>query len=174
VQIVRQNLPTARLHILVRTALSKPMRDMGLSQARAGLPGSRPKLTLLLTDAATLLASEFHRHFMRADRKTPQPAVLRATLVSLESDKSFAFVRTGPWAHITGIKLPAETDVYWNQVMARRLFEYPIQSDQFRISRSIQGLHGWALRVVTVLRFSPASSDHVVRAFEFVGDPGIG
>jgi len=29
------------------------------------------------------------------------------------------------------------------------------------------------LRVVTVLRFSPATPDRVVRAFEFVGDPGL-
>ena len=156
-----------RLHILVRAPL-KAMRDMDFPKRGPGyldLARTDP----LLTDAATLWLANFIDIY-EGDRKLPSPRVA-ATLVSLESDKSFASYEQA-MAHITGIKLPAETDVYWNQVMLDALFEYPIQSDQSEFSIH-PGLARLGLRVVTVLRFSPASSDHVVRAFEFVGDPGL-
>ena len=49
-------------------------------------------------------------------------------------------------------------------------FEYPIQSEQSRFSIH-PALARLGLRVVTVLRFVPASGE--VRAFEFTGDPGL-
>jgi len=156
-----------RLRILVRAPL-KAMRDMDFPKRGPGyldLARTDP----LLTDAATLWLANFIDIY-EGDRKLPSPRVA-ATLASLESDKSFASYEQA-LAHITGMKLPADTDVYWNQVMLDALFEYPIQSDQSEFSIH-PGLARLGLRVITVLRFSPVSSDHVVRAFEFVGDPGL-
>jgi hypothetical protein len=50
------------------------------------------------------------------------------------------------------------------------LFEYPIQSDQSRFSIH-PGLDRLANRVVIALRFLPPGG--AVRAFEFLGDPGL-
>ena len=50
------------------------------------------------------------------------------------------------------------------------MFEYPIQRDESEFSIH-PGLARLGLRVLTVLRFLPPSG--VVRAFEFVGDPGL-
>src|SRR6267154_4378490 len=156
-----------RLHILVRAPL-KAMRDMDFPKRGPGYL-DLARIDPLLTDAATLWLANFIDIY-EGDRKLPSPRVA-AKLVSLESDKSFASYEQA-MAHITGIKLPADTDVYWNQVMLDALFEYPIQSDQSEFSIHPE-LARLGLRVVTVLRFSPASSDHVVRAFEFIGDPGL-
>jgi hypothetical protein len=50
------------------------------------------------------------------------------------------------------------------------LFEYPIHSDRSRFSIH-PGLARLGLQVITALRFLPP--DGAVRAFEFVGDPGL-
>src|SRR5258708_533741 len=156
-----------RLRVLVRAPL-KAMRDMEFPKRGPGYL-DLARIDPLLQDAATLWLANFIDIY-EGDRKLPSPRVA-ATLVSLESDKSFASYEQA-LAHITGMKLSADTDVYWNQVMLDALFEYPIRSDQSEFSIH-PGLARLGLRVITVLRFSPASSDHVVRAFEFVCDPGL-
>jgi len=156
-----------RLRILVRTPL-KAMRDMEFPKRGPGYL-DLTRIDPLLQDAATLWLANF-MDLYEGDRKLPS-AHVAATQISLESDKSFASYEEA-MAHVTGAKLPTGTDVYWNQVMLDALFEYPIQSDQSKFSIH-PGLARLGLRVVTVLRFSPASKDHVVRAFEFVGDPGL-
>jgi hypothetical protein len=156
-----------RLRVLVRAPL-KAMRDMEFPKRGPGyldLARTAP----LLPDAATLWIANFIDLY-EGDRKLPG-AHVASTQISLESDKSFSSYEDA-LAHITGVKLPADIDVYWNQVMLDALFEYPIQSDQSRFSIH-PGLARLGLRVVTVLRFSPPTPDHVVRAFEFVGDPGL-
>jgi hypothetical protein len=69
-----------------------------------------------------------------------------------------------------GPRLPNTMELYWDQAMLDVLFEYPIQSDaaDFSIHPAYERL---GLRSVTVLRFMPPSG--VVRAFEFLGDPGL-
>jgi hypothetical protein len=156
-----------RLRILVRAPL-KAMRDMEFPKRGPGyldLARTAP----LLPDAATLWIANFIDLY-EGDRKLPG-AHVAATQVSLESDKSFSSYEQA-LVHVTGVKLPADMDVYWNQVMLDALLEYPIQSDQSKFSIH-PGLARLGLRVVTVLRFSPATPDHVVRAFEFTGDPGL-
>jgi HupE/UreJ protein len=156
-----------RLRVLVRAPL-KAMRDMEFPKRGPGyldLARTAP----MLPDAASLWLANFIDLY-EDDRKLPSPRV-SATQVSLESDKSFASYGEA-LTHVTGAKLPADTGVYWNQVMLDALFEYPIRSDQSKFSIH-PGLARLGLRVVTVLRFSPATRDHVVRAFEFVGDPGV-
>jgi hypothetical protein len=61
-------------------------------------------------------------------------------------------------------------DLYWDQAMLDVLFDYPIQSDRSDFSIH-PGFERLGLRVVTVLRFMPPTG--VVRAFEFIGDPGL-
>ena len=58
----------------------------------------------------------------------------------------------------------------WQQGMLDVLFEYPIQSEasDFAIR---PGLERLASRVQVVLRFMPPNG--VVRAFQFLGDPGV-
>jgi hypothetical protein len=66
--------------------------------------------------------------------------------------------------------LSNDVQVYWNQVMLDVLFEYPIHSDRSRFSIH-PGLARLGLQVIIALRFLPP--DGAVRAFEFVGDPGL-
>jgi hypothetical protein len=73
-------------------------------------------------------------------------------------------------AHVTGDRLPDDTQVYWDQTLLDVLFEYPIHSDQSRFSIH-PGLAGLAVRVLTVLRFVPPNG--AVRAFEYLDDPGL-
>jgi len=156
-----------RLRVLVRTPL-KTMRDMEFPKRGPGYL-DLARIDPMLPDAATLWLANFIDLY-EDDRKLPG-ARIAATMVSLESDKSFASYEEA-LAHVTGAKLPANMDVYWNQMMLDALFEYPIRSDQSKFSIH-PGLARLGLRVITVLRFSPASRDHAVRAFEFVGDPGV-
>jgi HupE / UreJ protein len=92
-----------------------------------------------------------------------------ATRVSLPSDKSFGSYDDGI-VHVTGERLADATNLYWEHGLLDALLEYPIRSrhSQFSIKPAFGRL---GLRVVTVLRFLPP--DGGVRAFEFVGDPGI-
>ena len=56
-----------------------------------------------------------------------------AVRASLQSDKSFASYDEA-LAHLTGPRLPAQTEFFWSQGLLDVLFEYPIQSDQSRFS----------------------------------------
>lgn len=153
------------LEFLVRVPL-KAMRDIDFPKRGPGyldLARTQP----FLPDASTLWISDAVELY-EGDTRLPKPRVA-ATQVSLESDRSFASYEQA-FAHVTGARLPADTEVYWDQVLLDILFEYPIQSDRSRFSIHL-GFTTLALRVVTVLRFLPPSG--VVRAFEFIDDPGL-
>src|SRR5262245_24811880 len=154
-----------RLRLLVRAPL-RACRDVDFPKRGPGyLDLARADASL--HDAATLWISDALQLY-EGDRRIPNTRVVE-TRVSLESDKSFASYEEA-LAHVTGAKLPVETEIYWNQAMLDVLFEYPIQSDAADFS--IQpGFARLGLRVVTVVRFLPPGG--VVRAFEFTGDPGL-
>jgi hypothetical protein len=98
----------------------------------------------------------------------PHP-IVDQTLVSLQSDKSFASYEAA-FAHLKGPRLPNDTQVYWEQTFVDIMFEYPIQSD--RSSFSIHtGFNELALRVVTNLQF--VSPNGARRSYEFLDDPGL-
>jgi hypothetical protein len=120
-----------------------------------------------LHDAADQWISNF-TEIDGGDVRLPKPVVVDAR-VSLESDRSFASYDEAV-AHVRGPGLPQNIDLYWDQAMLDVLLDYPIQSDRsnFSIHPAFERL---GLRVVTVLRFMPPSG--VVRAFEFIGDPGL-
>ncbi len=158
-----------RLRLLVRAPM-KAMRDVEFPQKGPGyldLARTGP----FLADAATLWIADAIAIYEN-DARLPKPQVL-ATMVSLESDRSFATYEDA-LAHVTGAGLPLDTNVVWNQTMLDVLFEYPIQSEhsEFAIHPALDRL---GVRTVTALRFlvPEPGGNYVVRAFEFDNDPGI-
>jgi hypothetical protein len=158
-----------RLRLLVRAPM-KAMRDVEFPQKGPGyldLARTGP----FLADAATLWIADAIAIYEN-DSRLPKPQVL-ATMVSLESDRSFATYEDA-LAHVTGAALPLDTNVVWNQTMLDVLFEYPIQSghSEFAIHPALDRL---GVRTVTALRFLVPKNNgsYVVRAFEFDNDPGI-
>ena len=100
--------------------------------------------------------------------RLPKPRVVQ-TRISLASDRSFTSYEAAV-AHLTGARLPDQTDVSWNQVLMDVWFQYPIRSDRSAFSIH-PGFATLGIRVVTALLFLPPTG--VVRAFEFTGDPGL-
>lgn len=94
---------------------------------------------------------------------------IAAIKVSIPSDQSFREYDTA-LEHVFGPKLSNDIDMIWQQAMLDMLLEYPIQSEDSDFSIR-PGLERLASRVQVVLRFMPPNG--VVRAFQFVGDPGL-
>ncbi|HXI91377.1 MAG TPA: HupE/UreJ family protein, partial [Blastocatellia bacterium] len=154
-----------RLQLLVRVPL-RACRDVDFPTRGPGyLDLARADASL--RDAATLWISD-NVELYEGDTRLSAPRVIAAR-VSLESERFFESYDDA-LAHVTGARLPSETELYWNQGLLDVLFEYPINSDDsyFSIRPRLAAL---GLRVVTVLRFVPPGG--AVRAFEFDGDPGL-
>jgi HupE/UreJ protein len=154
-----------KLHLLLRVPLNA-MRDTEFPERGAGyldlarVDGSlREAAMVWIADAI-----EIHEN----DTRLPNPQILDVR-ASLPSDKSFASYDEA-YTHVTGPSLSNDAQVYWNQVMLDVLFEYPIHSDRSRFSIH-PGLARLGLQVIIALRFLPP--DGALRAFEFVGDPGL-
>jgi len=154
-----------RLNILVRVPL-KTMRDVEFPERGEGYLDF-DRVDPSLREAASLWVSDFIDVY-EGDSLLPKPRVVE-TRLSVESDPSFASYDQA-LAHVNGPKLSNGTAVFWDQLMLDVLFEYPIQSDQshFSIHPALDRL---AARVVIALRFLPPGGS--VRAFEFLGDPGL-
>ena len=154
-----------RLRLLVRVPLTA-MQDMEFPLLGPGyLDVARAEGSL--RDAAMRWIGDEVEVFENGTRLEGQELV--AVMASIPSDKSFATYEDA-LAHVTGPRLPDETQLYWQQALLDILFEYPIDSDQSDFSIR-PGLERLALRVVTVLRFLPPSG--VVRAFQYNGDMGV-
>ena len=153
------------LNILVRVPL-RTMRDLEFPERDQGYLDFN-HVDPMLREGASLWVSDFIDVYEGA-ALLPKPRIVE-TRLSLESDPSFASYEQA-LAHVTGPKLSNSTTVFWNQLMLDVLFEYPIQSDQSRFSIH-SGLDRLANRVVIALRFLPPGG--AVRAFEFLGDPGL-
>src|SRR2546428_5386911 len=156
-----------RVQLLVRVRLLA-MRDMDYPTPSRGsglLDLSRADASL--RDAATLWIADDIELYQEGNRLAyPWLVVVRA---SLASDRSFASDEEA-LAHVTGPRLPDNTEFLWNQGLLNILLEYPIQSEQSRFSIRLK-LDRLGLRTVTVLRF--VTPGGAVRAFEFLGDPGV-
>jgi HupE / UreJ protein len=154
-----------RLQLLMRVPLLA-MREVDIPRRGIGIL-DLPRADAALSNAARLWIPdnvELYEGEVRLDY--PRVVEVRA---SLPSDKSFASYESA-LAHVMGPRLADNTELYWNQGLLDVLFEYPIRSDssEFSIHPRLERL---GLRTVTVLRFLPPSG--AVRAFEFVGDPGL-
>jgi len=157
-----------QLRLLVRAPLVA-MRDLDYPKRGARNAGflDLAQADATLRDAATLWVSDY-LDFFENDARLPSPTVA-SVLASLPSDLSFASYDEA-LAHVTGPKLPDDTEYLWAQGMLDVLFEYPIQSadSQFSMQPRLARL---GIRTVTTLRFLPPGG--AVRAFEFHGDPGL-
>jgi hypothetical protein len=154
------------LHLLVRVPLVA-MRDFNFPERPDGYLDI-PRAGAMLPSAATMWISDFIDLY-EGDTPLPKRPNVAATRLSLESDKSFTSYEQA-MAHLFGPALPPSTDVVWNQTLLDVLFDYPIRSAQSEFSINPK-LGRLGLRVVTGLRFvTPAGA---VRAFEFLGDPGL-
>jgi len=154
------------LSFLIRVPL-RAMRDFNFPER-----GSSGYLDIdatdpMLPDAATLWITHFIDLYENGVR-LPQPRIV-STRLGLMSDRSFVSYDAA-FAHVTGPKLPEDTNVVWDQALFDMLLEYPIHSDQSRFSIEPR-LARLGLRVITVLRFLPANG--AVRALEYTGDPGL-
>jgi HupE / UreJ protein len=154
-----------KLHLLVRVPM-RACRDVDFP-ARGGGYLDIDRADASIRDAATLWISDNIDLYENDTRL--KDARVAAARVSLESERSFESFEQAV-AHVTGPKLPDNTELYWNQGLLDVLFEYSIQSEdsRFSIRPSFSQL---GIRVVTVVRFIP--KDGIVRAFEFEGDPGL-
>ena len=153
------------LRLIVRVPL-KAMLDIDFPKRGPGYL-DLARVDASLRHAATLWVSDRMEVF-EDEISLPAPKVVQAR-VSLQSDKSFGSYEEA-LGHVTGAPLPDQTELFWDQALLDVLFEYPIISDRSPLSiRS--GLSRLGIRVVTVLRF--VAPGGIVRAFEFVGDPGL-
>ena len=153
-----------QLDLLLRVPLAA-MRDMQFPERPSGYL-DLTRAAGLLPDAANLWLSNVIE-IWEDGRKLEAPRVVQ-TRISLPSDRSFSSFEAAR-AHLTGARLPAETNIVWNQAVMDVWFQYAIDSDRARFSIH-PGLARLGQRVITVLRFLPPGG--AVRAFEFIGDPG--
>ena len=153
------------LNILVRVPL-KTMRDVDFPERGQGYLDF-DRVDPALQECARLWLSDFIEVY-ESGARLPKPSVVE-TRLSLESDPSFASYDQA-LAHMSGPRLTNQTAIFWDQLMLDARFEYPIESDQSRFSIH-PALDRLAARVVIALRFLPPGG--AVRAFEFLGDPGL-
>ncbi|HEV2520970.1 MAG TPA: HupE/UreJ family protein [Candidatus Acidoferrales bacterium] len=154
-----------QLNMLVRVPL-KAMHDTEFPERERGyLDFDRVDATL--REAASLWISDFVDVY-EDDARLPKPRIVDARL-SFESDPSFTSYEQA-LAHFTAPRLSNGADVFWNQLMLDVNFEYPIHSDRARFSIH-PALDRLGARVVMALRFLPPGG--AIRAFEFLGDPGL-
>jgi hypothetical protein len=163
-----------QLNLLLRVPL-KAMRDTEFPERGPGYLDLARVDASLREAAAVWIANAVELY--EDDVRLPNPRIVEVR-ASLESDKSFASYDEA-FAHVTGPRLTNDVQIYWNQAMLDLLFEYPIRSDRSRFSIH-PGLARLGLQVITALRFLPPNGPdgpdrpgRVVRAFEFVGDPGV-
>ena len=158
-----------RLRVLVRVPLQS-MRDMDYPKPRDATNADLVDLSradATLRDAATLWISDYFDIYENGEA-LPAPRVV-SVRAALQSDKSFASYDEAV-AHVTSPGLPPETEFSWSQGLLDVLFEYPIRSAQSRFSVQPR-LARLGIRTLTVLRYLPPAGG--VRAFEFLGDPGL-
>jgi HupE / UreJ protein len=154
-----------RLRLLVRVPLVA-MRDMAFPQRgidRLDLARAEQ----ILRDAAQLWVADDIEMY-EDDVRLAYPRIVEVR-ASLAGDRSFTSYDEA-LAHVTGPRLPDDTEFFWSQGLLDILFEYRIRSDQSKFSIRPK-LARLGIRTQTVLRFLPPGG--AVRAFEFHGDPGL-
>jgi hypothetical protein len=154
-----------RLRLLVRAPLNA-MRDIDYPRRGAGYLDLEHADAAIRNAAIVWIADSVKLY--EDDTLLTKP-VLVAALVALPSDKSFGRYEDAV-AHVTGPRLPGDTQLFWQQGLLDVLFEYPIRSSRAAFSID-PGLERLGVRVLNVVRFLPP--DGAERAFEFLGNPGL-
>ena len=152
------------LFVAVRLPLMA-IRDIECPQRGPGYLDIQRAEPCLRAGAKTWVADLIEMYQGTAPLAPPQIVAVRA---SLPSDPSFRSYDEAV-AEITGAQLPPETNLYWGQAMLDVLLRYEASPrGTFSIHPHFDDL---ALRVVTALRFlTPGGA---IRAYEFIGDPGL-
>jgi hypothetical protein len=158
-----------RLRLLIRVPLVA-MRDMNYPTRGDKTLGilDISRAESILRDAATLWVGEAIDVY-EGDTRLPLPRLVEVR-PSLPSDRSFTSSYDEALAHLTGPRLPDDTDLPWSSGVLDAFFEYSIQSDRSRFSVDSR-LDRLGLRTITVLRL--VLPDGTVRAFEFTGSTGF-
>ena len=154
-----------RARLLIRVPM-QAVRDIDVPQRGPGYLDLTRIDDALRTGATIWIAQQVALY--EEDARVGDPELV-AVRVSLPSDTSFREYDTA-LAHMTGARLPVDTDLYWEQGMLDAWLEYPIKSDQSRFAID-PGLRTLALRVTIALRL--ITPDGRVRAFELHDDPGV-
>ena len=152
------------LQVLVRVPMSA-IRDIDFPQRSGYLDLERT--APMLPDMAQMWIGNFLELY-EDDTRLPRPRVAAAR-IALDSDRAFASYATAA-AAFTAPRLGNDVSVVWNQTMLDVWFEYPVASERSRFSVH-PALARLGQRVIIVLRFLPPGG--AVRAFEFLGDPGL-
>ena len=154
-----------RLRMLVRVPMAS-LRDVVFPEREGGyfdLAQAGP----VLDDAARLWIAGFVELYA-GDIRLGAPE-LTALRVSLQSDQSFKSYESAR-EHLAAPPLSDATNVFWKQTFLDVRFEYPLADAGARLSIH-SSMARLGVRVLTVLRYVP--SDGVVRAYEFMDDPGL-
>ncbi len=154
-----------KMTVLVRVPL-KALRDIDFPELDLGYLDVE-RLAPLLPGAAELWLAQA-LELREGETRLAQPTV-RATQVSIQSDRSFQSYEAA-FAHVMAPPLKNDTKLVAGQVWVDVLMEYAIRSDQSLFSIR-PGMEKLAARVATVVRFVLPGGD--VRAYEFLGDPGL-
>jgi HupE/UreJ protein len=153
------------LRLLVRVPLTAmrdvnfPTRGPGFLDLRRADPSLKEAAVVWIGNGVTIYE----------DDRPLAPSRLVATRISLPSDRSFTSYGEALTRLASGT-LDADTEIPWGQAMLDTQFEYAITSERSRFSIHPEFAR-LGLRVTTVLRF--VQPDGSIRAFEYVGDPGI-
>jgi hypothetical protein len=159
--------PEGRTLTMLMRAPLKSMRDVEVpTRANGFLDFTR--VDQALADAANLWIIDFVELY-EGNQRLGKPSVLAAR-VSLPSDRSFESYDQA-LAHITrDPRLPADTEIYWEQGMMDIAFQYDIDSDQADFSIR-PGLTRLGLQVNVGLRFLQPNGPE--RVFDVHADTGI-
>jgi hypothetical protein len=154
------------LTLLLRAPL-KAMRDIEVPT----VPGDFidfSRVDRALNDAATLWIVDYIELYENGQR-LGRPRVTGAR-VSLPSDRSFDSYEQARDSILTGPRLDAATQIYWEQGLMDIAFEYSIASDQSDFAIR-PGLTRLGLQVNVVLRFLQPGEPE--RVFDIHADTGI-
>jgi hypothetical protein len=159
-----------RLHLLLRVSF-KALNGIDLPSRSANGELDLARIEPVLSSAARWWIAD-NIALYEGETRVAQPEVAE-TRVSLPSDSSFASYEEA-WAHVTGARLPNDTQVFRDQAMFDVLLDYPIHSDQSNFATH-STLARLGARVSTNLRFQPPDGppNGMARDFEYTGDPGL-
>jgi hypothetical protein len=126
-----------------------------------------PRVDTMLSDIAVRWATA-HIELYEEDARLPDPRAARAR-ITLPSDRSFVTYERA-LAHVTGPRLPHDTQVVATQGLLDMLIDYPIQNQESRFSIHPR-FELIAMQVTTTLQL--IRPDGAIRGFEMHGNPGL-
>jgi hypothetical protein len=155
-----------RLHMLVRVQMAS-INDIDWPMHKNGYL-DLPRIDPFLRDAATMWISDYIDVY-EGSRKISFPEVASVRLAT-DGDPSFEDTYDAAVAHLTGPRIPDDTNLFPLQGLLDVMFDYPIESPEsnFSITPRFDRL---GLHVTTVLKF--VRPNGALRSFEYAGLPGL-